>query len=80
MAVIKVNGVTRSSGAGFHARKGLPGRRRTRAALLDAAVSEQVGIAFRTGASAFTAQETDAASDIDFDADDPYEKYADFDV
>ena len=47
MATIKVNGITQQSGAGFHERKGAPGRRRTRAAMRDAAVAEQAGHAFR---------------------------------
>ena len=47
MATIRVNGATRQSGAGFHARRGEPGRLRTRAAVLDAELTDQVGSPFR---------------------------------
>lgn len=48
MASIRRNGVTRQSGAGPHARKGEPGRARTRSAVRDAAVTDQLGTPART--------------------------------
>ena len=69
MASIRENGAVRQSGSGFHARKGEPGRKRTRAAVVDAEINEQLGQAFRYGQS-FTNE---------FDVNDPYDKYAEWD-
>lgn len=51
MATIRENGATRQSGAGFHARKGAPGRRRTRSAAMDSEIADQLGTVFRFGAT-----------------------------
>lgn len=67
MATIRVNGVTQQSGSGLHARKGAPGRKRTRAAQLDAALIEEVGVAFRLG------------GEVPVEAEDFYDKYAEWD-
>jgi len=66
MATIRVNGVTQQSGSGLHARRGYPGRKRTRAAALDAAIAEQVGVPFRPAPSR------------DLVDEDPYDKYAEW--
>ena len=71
MASIKTNGVKQQSGAGFHARKGEPGRKRTRSAVLDSAVAEQVGVAVRQG--------TDVNTLSAKEEEDPFDKSSDWD-
>jgi hypothetical protein len=49
MASISVNGVKHQSGAGAHPTKDRTGRKRTRSARRDAAITEEIGKPFRLG-------------------------------
>lgn len=49
MASISVNGVKHQSGAGAHPTKDKAGRKRTRGARRDAAITEEIGKPFRMG-------------------------------